>query len=38
MFHAMRSLIRLVFITSRLVYYSTMTGLDLLSDSSDEEK
>jgi len=28
-FHTIRSLIRLVFITSHLVYYSTMTSLDL---------
>ena len=28
-FHAVRSLIRLVFIASHLVYYSTMTSLDL---------
>jgi len=28
-FHTMRSLIRLVFIASHLVYYSTMTSLDL---------
>jgi len=28
-FHAVRSLIRLVFITSHLAYYSTMTSLDL---------
>jgi len=28
-FHAMRSLIRLVFITSHLAHYSTMTSLDL---------
>jgi len=28
-FHTVRSLIRLVFITSHLVYYSTMTSLDL---------
>jgi len=28
-FHTIRSLLRLVFITSHLVYYSTMTSLDL---------
>jgi len=28
-FHAIHSLIRLVFITSHLIYYSTMTSLDL---------
>jgi len=28
-FHTIRSLIRLVFITSHLIYYSTMTSLDL---------
>jgi len=28
-FHTIRSLIRLVFITSHFVYYSTMTILDL---------
>jgi len=28
-FHTTRSLIRLVFITSHLAYYSTMTSLDL---------